>query len=176
LLFEIIYLSYINIIAGTRKPIIYLTFSSKSRRHVREIKKLCVELRDSLGFSVKCDNYDALRKAGELNILEWRDTNYTRARWILFCVSPEYSDIIRAGNSSRPPTVLCEDDKAILYIHNVGRAEFNKNGSENNRMIPLLFTKTKATECHIPCFLTSSPYYWFPYEKDKLFNHLKTQK
>lgn len=168
-------LSCIYIITGKRKPIIYLTFSCKSKRHTREIKKLCQELRDSLGFSVKCDNYDALRKAGELNIYQWRDNNYSRAEWILFCVSPEYSDTIRAGERC-PHAEICENEKGMLYINNIGRAEFKKNGNEKCRMIPLLFTKTKASECHLPCFLASSPYYRFPKEKDELFDQLRKQK
>ncbi|XP_061178501.1 uncharacterized protein LOC133187154 [Saccostrea echinata] len=161
---------------NAEKPIIYLTFSDESKRHTREIRKLCEKLRDSLEFSVKCDKYDALRKVGELNIHGWRDLNYGKAKWILFCISPGYSKALRAGEYNSPVAEINEQEQGIVYIHNIARAEFQQNGSKNYRMIPLLFTKTKASVSDIPYFLSSSPYFMFPEHKEDLFRLLRTQR
>ncbi|XP_062614382.1 uncharacterized protein LOC134276125 [Saccostrea cucullata] len=163
-------------ITDGRKPIIYLTFSDKSRRHTLDIRKLCEELKHSLEFSVKCDNYTALRKVGELNIYSWRDKNYEEAKWILFCISPEYSNALKAGECNNPVAEIDEQEQGIIYIHNIARAEFQQNGSKNFRMIPLIFTKTKASKENVPKFLKSSPYFLFPEDKEDLFQLLSPQR
>ncbi|XP_034326447.2 E3 ubiquitin ligase TRAF3IP2 [Magallana gigas] len=157
---------------NTEKPIVYLTFSGKSKRHFREIKQLCDELRDCLNFSAKCDNYDVIRQSGELNILQWRDTNFSKALWILFCISPEYSNTLRCVRKNNCLSDISENEKGILYIHSISTAEFLDNGSRNFRMIPVVFTKSNASVQDIPCFLRSSPFYKYPMEKENLFERL----
>ncbi|XP_061166738.1 uncharacterized protein LOC133175640 [Saccostrea echinata] len=106
---------------NTGKPIIYLTFSDKSKRHTREIMKLCEELGDSLDFSVKCDSFYALRKTGELNLHGWRDINYEKAKWILFCISPDYRNALKAGECSSTVTKINEREQGIINVHNIAR-------------------------------------------------------
>ncbi|XP_062614380.1 uncharacterized protein LOC134276124 [Saccostrea cucullata] len=160
----------------TRNPIIYLTFSDESKRHTLEMCSLCTELSDSLEYSVKIDSYKALRRAGELNIHSWRDTNYKRAKWILFCISPQYKNALKAGEDNRPVVEIKEQEQGIIYIHNIARAEFLQNGSKNHRMIPVLFTKTKASTDDIPEFLRSSAFFWFPDQKEDLYQFLSTHR
>lgn len=67
---------------------------------------------------------------------------------------------------------ISENEKGILYIHSISRAEFLDNGSRNHRMIPVVFTKSNASVQDIPCFLRSSPFYKYPLEKENLFERL----
>ncbi|XP_062614384.1 uncharacterized protein LOC134276127 [Saccostrea cucullata] len=162
--------------ANAGQPIVYLTFSNKSKRHAHEIFKLCEELEDSLYFSVKCDtfNYNALQNPELINFNGWRDQIYEKARWIFFRISPEYSNTLKAGEGNIPMAQINEHDQGIIYIHNVAKAEFRQNSIRDHRLIPLLFTKTNASVHDIPPFLRSSPYFWFPEQKKDLFNFLRT--
>nr|XP_022337405.1 uncharacterized protein LOC111133360 [Crassostrea virginica] len=154
------------------RPIVYVSFAHGSKTHENEVAKLC-EMCHEAGFTVKCDNYRALQEQGELNILQWRDQNFQRASFVLFCISPAYNEIIRSVDDGYLASAQESDhDKGVLYIYRQAQSELVDNCSIDMRFFIVLFSKSGNSLRVPPCF---SPYakFKFPKESESLSNALQ---
>lgn len=143
----------------------FVSLADDSKRHIKEVLTMCNELR-KYGFKVKCDMMESLFSEQNINVNEWLDQCFTRAAFVIFCISPKYYQNIGADN----PLEAHPNDNRFhtRYIFDLARTEFIQNNSINRRFLPVLFRNSNARNNHIPEFLRSTPKYVFP----DTFGHL----
>lgn len=151
----------INIGART----VFVSLADDSKHHIKEVLTMCTKLQEA-GFEVKCDMMESLFTEQNINVNEWLDQCFTRALFVIFCISPKYFKHIRIDDLAE---AHASDNKFhTRYIFDRARSEFIQNNSMNKRFLPVLFRNSGAKLEHIPEFLRSTIRYVFP----DTFRHL----
>lgn len=143
----------------------FVSLADDSKYHIKEVLTMCNKLKE-YGFEVKCDMMESLFLEQNINVNEWLDQCFTRAAFVIFCISPKYYQNIGADN----PLEAHPNDNRFhtRYIFDRARTEFIQNNSINRRFLPVLFRNSNARNSHIPEFLRSTLKYVFP----DTFGHL----
>lgn len=144
---------------------VFVSLADDSKHHIKEVLTMCNKLK-KYGFEVKCDMMESLFLEQNINVNEWLDQCFTRAAFVIFCISPKYYQNIGADN----PLEAHPNDNRFhtRYIFDRARTEFIQNNSINRRFLPVLFRNSNARNSHIPEFLRSTLKYVFP----DTFGHL----
>ncbi|XP_061166836.1 uncharacterized protein LOC133175745 isoform X1 [Saccostrea echinata] len=144
---------------------VFVSLADDSKHHIKEVLTMCTKLQEA-GFEVKCDMMESLFTEQNINVNEWLDQCFTRAVFVIFCISPKYFKYIGVDNSTE---AHASDNKFhTRYIFDRARSEFIQNNSMNKRFLPVLFRNSGAKLGHIPEFLRSTIRYVFP----ETFGHL----
>ncbi|KAK3585411.1 hypothetical protein CHS0354_020127 [Potamilus streckersoni] len=151
---------------------VFVTYSRHNREHVKEVIELCVKLK-GYGIRVRVDLSGDQAQDLFKNKHDWLDENLKRARFVIVCISPTYSeDTDRPNSDTEPIPDVSRLDVRFIFDHL--RTEYHRNCSQNTRVIPVIFENSGAKRKHLPPFMSTTIVYNYPRQVDSIVEFLQS--